>query len=302
MPAIEWIKLTTTMFDDEKIQLIESLPEADTVLIIWVKLLTLAGKCNASGHLILSERIAYTEEMLATVFRRNVTSVRMALKVFQEFGMIELDETLYITNWEKHQNVESLDRVRKLTNERVKKHRKNSKLKLISCNVTDNVTRNADVTGSNATEVRKKEVRKKNVGDEKTVSNSRPEVNPEKQKQKDRFTWFKNWFVWAIEDLTGAKYVFSQADGPLLARLLKATSFNDLLQRGSHYLTLSEEIRFPRGAPTIKGFNAMFNQLAGKDGRELCQADGLLPIDLQQLRNFTPWKEGDSYGRNAVAA
>lgn len=32
------------MFDDEKIRIIESMPDADTILICWIKLLSLAGK------------------------------------------------------------------------------------------------------------------------------------------------------------------------------------------------------------------------------------------------------------------
>jgi hypothetical protein len=32
------------MFDDEKIKLIESMPDADSILIIWIKLLIQAGK------------------------------------------------------------------------------------------------------------------------------------------------------------------------------------------------------------------------------------------------------------------
>ncbi len=39
MPDVKWIKLTTFMFDDEKIKLIESMPDADAVLVIWIKLL-----------------------------------------------------------------------------------------------------------------------------------------------------------------------------------------------------------------------------------------------------------------------
>ena len=39
---IKWIKIVTDIFDDEKILLIESLPEADTIIVVWFKLLTLA--------------------------------------------------------------------------------------------------------------------------------------------------------------------------------------------------------------------------------------------------------------------
>lgn len=65
MSNVKWIKITTTMFDDEKIDFIESLPEADSILIIWIKLLTLAGRTNADGLILLSDTIPYTEEVLA---------------------------------------------------------------------------------------------------------------------------------------------------------------------------------------------------------------------------------------------
>ena len=44
MAEVKWIKITTDMFDDEKIKLIESMPERDTVLTIWIKLICLAGR------------------------------------------------------------------------------------------------------------------------------------------------------------------------------------------------------------------------------------------------------------------
>ena len=48
MADIKWIKITTDIFDDEKILLIESLPEADSIIVIWFKLLCLAGKMNTA--------------------------------------------------------------------------------------------------------------------------------------------------------------------------------------------------------------------------------------------------------------
>src|SRR5699024_3136074 len=56
---IKWIKLSTSMFDDEKIKLIEKLPEADTILIIWIKLLSQAGRTNANGYIYLNENVPY---------------------------------------------------------------------------------------------------------------------------------------------------------------------------------------------------------------------------------------------------
>ena len=129
MAEVKWIKLSTQMFEDEKIKLIEQMPEADTILIIWVKLLAQAGKTNASGYIYLSQNIPYTDEMLATIFNRPLPIVRMALQTFQRFGMIEIDEHNFISilNWEKHQNVEGMDRVRKLNAERNKRYRERKK-------------------------------------------------------------------------------------------------------------------------------------------------------------------------------
>ena len=46
MSNVKWIKMTVNIFDDEKILLIESLPDADSIIVIWFKLLCLAGKQN----------------------------------------------------------------------------------------------------------------------------------------------------------------------------------------------------------------------------------------------------------------
>ena len=100
MADIKWIKITTDIFDDEKILLIESLPEADSIIVIWFKLLCLAGKMNNSGVFLLSDKIAYTDKMLATIFRRKESTVQLALKTFEQFGMIEiLDGVITIPNW-----------------------------------------------------------------------------------------------------------------------------------------------------------------------------------------------------------
>ena len=110
---VKWIKVVTDIFDDEKILLIESLPEADSIIVCWFKILCLAGKQNNSGVLMLSDRIPYTEEMLASIFRRPLQTVRLALTTFEKFGMIEiLNGVVTIPNWEKHQNTDRMMELR----------------------------------------------------------------------------------------------------------------------------------------------------------------------------------------------
>jgi predicted phage replisome organizer len=144
---VKWIKIVTDIFDDEKILLIEQMPDADTIIVIWFKLLCLAGKTNNGGVLMLSDKIPYTEEMLATIFRRPINTVRLALRVFEKYGMIEIiDNVITIPNWEKHQSIDQLEKIRTQTRLRVQKYR--NKQKLLCNSTTGNVT----VTFGNATD------------------------------------------------------------------------------------------------------------------------------------------------------
>ena len=111
MAEVKWIKLTTDIFDDEKILMIESLPSADTIIVIWFKLLALAGKSNNNGVFMMNNRIPYTEEMLAAIFRRDDKIVKVALNTFEQFGMIEIvDSVITIPNWDKHQSLDAYEK------------------------------------------------------------------------------------------------------------------------------------------------------------------------------------------------
>jgi predicted phage replisome organizer len=129
MAEVKWIKITTTMFDDEKIKLIEKMPEGTSILLIWIKLLTLAGKCNATGQIYLSEDLAYTDEMLSIIFNMPLSTVRLALQTFNQFGMVDISEShvIKIVNWEKHQNIQGLDKIREQNRLRNQRYRENQK-------------------------------------------------------------------------------------------------------------------------------------------------------------------------------
>lgn len=110
MADVKWIKITTDIFDDEKILLIESLPDAYSIIVVWFKLLCLAGKMNNSGVFVMSNKIAYTDKMLATIFRMKESTVQLALQTFEQFGMVEIiDGVITIPNWGKHQNLDQLE-------------------------------------------------------------------------------------------------------------------------------------------------------------------------------------------------
>ena len=107
---VKWIKITTDIFDDEKILLIESLPDAYAIITVWFKLLCLAGKQNNSGVFMMGQ-MPYTDRMLSTIFRMKESTVTMALQTFEQFGMVEIvDGVITIPNWNKHQTLDAYEK------------------------------------------------------------------------------------------------------------------------------------------------------------------------------------------------
>lgn len=129
---IKWIKLSTDLFNNRKIRQIESLPEGDALVVIWLKLLILASDVNDGGLVYFTKDIPYTDQILATQFGRPLSTVQLALKVFEEFGMIDIEnELIRISNWEKYQNVEGMEKIREQNRLRKQAQRERERLALI---------------------------------------------------------------------------------------------------------------------------------------------------------------------------
>jgi hypothetical protein len=113
----------------------------------------------------MNNKIPYTDEMLAAIFRKPLNTIKLALQTFEKFGMVEIvDGVITIPNWDKHQRLDQLEMAKEQTRKRVAKHREKQKLialgdakenDVTECNVTCNVTSNADVTQSNANRIDK---------------------------------------------------------------------------------------------------------------------------------------------------
>ena len=107
MAEVSWIKLKLVCSIIAKLNTSKTLPERDTIITIWVKLLTLAVSTTNKVTSMLSENLPYNEEMLANEFNRPLNSIRLALQTFETLGMTEIVQgVIKISNWEKHQNIE----------------------------------------------------------------------------------------------------------------------------------------------------------------------------------------------------
>ncbi|MDO5517961.1 MAG: phage replisome organizer N-terminal domain-containing protein [Clostridium sp.] len=125
MAKAKWIKMDVYMFRHPKLLIIDSMEDSNMIYYVWTSSVLLAGECNMNGCLYISEDMPYTLKTLAIVFRRSEDEVKKAYDVLMNLGMMEKtdDEIYKIRNWEKHQNVEGLEKIRKQTNERVTRFR-----------------------------------------------------------------------------------------------------------------------------------------------------------------------------------
>lgn len=168
MAEVKWIKIVTDIFDNKKIKQIEKIPNGDTILVIWFKLIVLAGVTNDDGLVYITDEIPYNSETLSNEFNKPLNEIKIALDIFQKFKMIEIiDDFIRLKNWQQYQNVDGLEKIRSQTRLRVQKYRENQRLLLEDkeCNVTRNVT----VTQSNAPRIR---IENKNKNKNKNIFNN----------------------------------------------------------------------------------------------------------------------------------
>lgn len=159
MADVKWIKLTTDMFDNRKIKHLRRLPDGNNIVLIWVMLLTMAGRCNAGGMIFLTENIPYTTKMLADELDFEENTVILALQALEQFNMISTRNNFYsITGWEEYQNIDGLEKIREQN--RIRKQKQREKQKLL-----DGVSRDSHgtVTQCHATDKEREKEEEKEI-------------------------------------------------------------------------------------------------------------------------------------------
>lgn len=229
---VKWIKICSDIFDDEKIMLIENLPSADSIIVIWFKLLCLAGKNNNSGVFILNDKIAYTDEMLATVFRRDINTVRLALKTFENYGMIEIVSGVYtIPNWGKYQNLDKIEQKSQYMRNYMQEYRKKQKDK-IECKTNSKLYGKVNSkTNVSSAEVYNKEL------DNKELDNKEKEIEEENDlivskdtiRQTDVQRIIDEWNTLEEFGITPVKRMTSKREQAVKARI-RQNHMDDILE------------------------------------------------------------------------
>ena len=131
MAEVKWVKLTTDMFDNRKVKYLRKLPDGNNIVLIWIMLLTMAGRCNAGGMIFLTENVPYTPKMLADELDFEENTVILAIKALENLDMIITDNGVFtIAGWEKYQNTDRLAEIREYN--RLAKQKSRAKKKLLA--------------------------------------------------------------------------------------------------------------------------------------------------------------------------
>ena len=159
MAKVSWIKIEIEMFSNRKIKQIRKMPEGNNIVLIWVMLLTMAGRCNSNGIIFLTENIPYTTKMLADELDFEESIIQLALTVLEKFGMITRDsELLSIPGWEEHQSADELEKIRDQNRKRVAEYRERQKNKAALLCKKDDVTLQKRYSNITVTEQNKNKI------------------------------------------------------------------------------------------------------------------------------------------------
>lgn len=167
--SMEWVKLKTDIFENRKIRYLLSMRSGESIVLMYIRLICLAGQCGTSGELMLCDGVPYDSVMLADALGYNdfddgtgEAFVQAVLNQLVKFHLINFDGECYsIASWEEHQAVKELDRKREKNRERQKRWYDKNKKKALdktlgsalekdvssSSNNADLTKPNADITG-----------------------------------------------------------------------------------------------------------------------------------------------------------
>ena len=132
--SLSFIKLDINIMNDSKIKLIGKMPDGAKLFKLWIGILCLGMKSGRPGVLEIGDGLPFNDETLSIELDIELPVVRLGLDTFKKFKMIEIFDTgeIYLTNFEKHQQLGRIEHNNKMNRERVAKHRQKAKNVMIT--------------------------------------------------------------------------------------------------------------------------------------------------------------------------
>ncbi len=132
MTKLSFIKLDIEIMNDSKIKMIRKMPDGAKLFELWIGLLCLGMKSGRPGCVEIGDGIPFNARMLSAELDIPESTIEFGLQTFTDLRMIERfdDYTYFLTNFEKHQELEKIEIKR--INERDRKRKYREKVKLLS--------------------------------------------------------------------------------------------------------------------------------------------------------------------------
>lgn len=141
MVQVQWLKVYTDIFDNEKMKKLLRNRDGDTYFRVWIQLLTLAAKSNQHGAILLGENIPMSKEDLAKVMHKTLNKLEKIIQDLHKLDMIIVEkDTICIKNWDMYQSADELEKLRESNRRRQQKYRdkqKDSNVIVTSSNTED---------------------------------------------------------------------------------------------------------------------------------------------------------------------
>ena len=174
MADVKWIKMIVGMFDGmsfKKIKRAKIGGESyrDKLTAVWFELLDLAARCNHNGALVGTDGIPFTDlGDIAVQIDRDEEELKLCMSFYlKERMVIIIEDNVYsLANWGVYQNVESMEKIREQTRQRVARCRERKRL------TGGNAYRNATVTDGNALEEEGEEDKDTDIENERKSENA----------------------------------------------------------------------------------------------------------------------------------
>lgn len=126
-----WTSIMIDLLSNKKVHLLETLPNGDFLILLWIRLLCLAAVTNQGGLLLLLENTPYTPEMLAHYFRYPLQQLQEALSIYCRYQLIEIENnTIRLLNWSEYQDMTDLRRFHGNSFGKLEEHRRQRAMKI----------------------------------------------------------------------------------------------------------------------------------------------------------------------------
>lgn len=161
MSQVQWIKIYTDIFDNEKMKKIIRGRDGDSCFRVWIQLLTLAAKSNMGGAIMLGENIPMTVQDIAVTMGKTVNKLTTIIQRLSDLDMILVNnDTICIKNWNVYQSTGELEKIRENQRKRSQKFRDKQKQN----NVTETLGNTEDKNRKEIDNIKKEGIHENDSG------------------------------------------------------------------------------------------------------------------------------------------